>query len=151
MADRTSSNLRNDVVIQRAIDRGAAMIDAELARCYVIPLQPDSQRGFAAIPDYVLTRLSETNGRIARYLLWDDQRGNGSDETKDSEPTRRYAEEMKALRGNTPSSGCLLLVGVALNPNAAAAGAGPGDNVMFGDSGSFFGRTDYGPFSGSDE
>ena len=58
---------------------------------------------------------------------------------------------MTQLRANTPASGCLLLQGVMLNPNAAASASGPGDNVIFGDEGSFFGRTDYGPFAGDDE
>lgn len=143
LSDRLGAGVRVDQVIQRAIDRGAAIINTELARCYVIPLQ--AGQGESEIPPHVLTTLSEWNGRIARYLLADDQRGNGADAEKDSEPTRRYKEVMTALRGNVPENGCLLLRGVMLNPNAAAAAGGPGDNVMFGDAGSLFGRGDYGP------
>lgn len=146
LSDRNSSNASDDVVLQRAVDRAAAIIDTELARCYALPLTPAP--GYAEIPSHVLITLSEWNGRVARYLLWDDQRGNGSDPKADSEPTRRYKEVTTKLEACTPETGCKLLIGVALNPNAAAAAGGPGDNVIFGDEGSFFGRTDYGTFSG---
>ncbi len=143
LSDRTSANVRVDVVIQRAIDRGAAMMDRELARCYVLPLTP--MPGYSAVPDHVLLTLSEWNGRIARYLLRDDgeKEGIGSASVV-SPPTARYREVMDALKLCDPSKpcGCELFTGVVLNPRAAASAGGPKDSVVWGDSGSRFGRDD---------
>lgn len=143
LSDRNSSNIADEVVLQRAIDRAAAMIDAELSRCYVLPITPRPPR--SVVPEHVLLTLSEWNGRIARYLLWDDQRGNGADPKADSEPTRRYKEVMSRLKDCDPSKdcGCELFADLALNPRAAAAAGGAADSVVFGDSGSRFGRGEF--------
>ena len=106
LADRDSDNVADPGVVQSAIDRAAAEIDSYLAQCYPLPLQPAA--GALAIDAWVLKMLEEWNGRIARYLLWDDTRRNSDGDTHKPEPRRRY-EDMLARMKDMVAGGCVLL------------------------------------------
>jgi phage gp36-like protein len=138
LSDRDNTGVRNDLVIQSVIDRASAMIDAALAKCYVLPLTPAEG---TTLPSWITLWLEETCGRITRFLLTEDARLGGTADQAPHETRARYTEVMKQLTGLNPNAvgGCLLLAGAKLLPSTADA-ASEEPNVLFTDQGRVFGR-----------
>jgi phage gp36-like protein len=138
LSDRANTGVRVDPVIQSAIDRASAMIDANLSKCYALPLTGVNG---AALPSWILIRLEEMCGRITRFLLTEDARLGGTAEQAPHETRARYIEEMKLLGGLNPNKvgGCLLLPGAKLLDSTADA-ANEAPNVLFTDQGRVFAR-----------
>ena len=140
LADRDSDNVADPGVVQSAIDRAAAEIDSYLAQCYPLPLQPAA--GVLAIDAWVLTMLEEWNGRIARYLLWDDTRRNSDGDTHKPEPRRRYEDMLTRMKGMV-DGGCVLL-GNSVLKNRDTAQTPVAPMVLIGDHGSDWRREEWG-------
>lgn len=135
LSDKGNAGVRDDVVLQKAIDRATAIIDGALSKCYVLPL---AMADGSALPSWMTMRLEEMCGRITLYTLAEDTM-----EAISPKPAvqARYEEEMKTLGALDPGkrTGCAWLPGVALNP-ASVDGANDVPNVMFHDDGNTFGR-----------
>lgn len=138
LSDKAGAKVRDDARVQSAIDRGAAMMDAELGRCYALPLAMGDGSPLTAGLQMLLR---EWNGRYARFLLTDDARLGGSAEQAPHETRARYIETKKRLEALNPAvrGGCALLLGVRLLESTVDAASGA-PTVIFGDSGRLFGR-----------
>ena len=146
LADRDSDGVADAGVVQSAIDRAAAEIDSYLAQCYPLPLVPAA--GVLAIDAWVLKMLEEWNGRIARYLLWDDTRRNSDGDTHKPEPRLRYEDIVKRLTG-LAAGGCVLL-GASVLKTRDTSQTPVAQMVMVGDRGRDFGRAQWGAERGQD-
>ena len=115
------------------------MLDADLGRCYALPL---AMADGSALSGTVTMLLREWNGRYARFLLTDDARLGGTADSAPHETRARYVETRKRLEALNPAvrGGCALLPGVKLLDNTVDAASGE-PTVIFGDSGNVFGRS----------
>lgn len=106
LADRDGDDMDDAGVILSAINRATAEIDQHLAACYVLPLQP-AVAG-AAIDAWVLERLKDWCGVLARYKLWTDTRRNSENDLNKPEPRLRYEDALKQFK-DISANGCILL------------------------------------------